>query len=221
MTQSRFDQAAATWDEQPARVELATAITQAILTQVPVKSTTTVIDYGCGTGLVTLALSSHVKWIIGIDSSPGMLAQMEEKLLRSGCVNVETLLADLSAIPPPPGLHAKLIVSAMALHHIADISYLLENLTWMLTPGGYLALADLDSEDGSFHPDMTGVHHRGIDRGWLMAQLEALGYQDICASTAHVIERPDEQGALRAYPVFLVTGRYISRRQKRIKARVS
>ena len=57
-----------------------------------------------------------------------------------------------------------LIVSAMTLHHIAEISTLLCSLSRWLRSGGYLALADLDTEDGSFHQDLTDVHHFGLDR---------------------------------------------------------
>ena len=206
MSQSRFDQAAATWDEQPTRIMMAKAIAQAILTQVPVSPAMTALDYGCGTGLVTLALQPHLQRIIGVDSSPGMLAKLQEKMQALGITNVETLHLDLATQSPQPGLRADLIISSMALHHIADIPHLLQELTQLLTPGGYLALADLDAEDGSFHTDMSGVHHKGIDRAWLMAQLDALGFEDISATTAHVVERPDETGTPRRYPVFLVSG---------------
>jgi len=206
MSQSRFDHAAGTWDEQSARIVLAKAIAQTILTQVPVSPTMTALDYGCGTGLVTLALQPHVQRIIGIDSSSGMLAKLQEKMQALGITNVETLLLDLATQPPPPDLRADLIVSAMALHHITDLPHLLQALTGLLTPGGYLALADLDTEDGSFHTDMTGVHHLGVDRAWLIAQLTALSFQDVSATTTHVVERPNDIGMLRRYPVFLVSG---------------
>mgnify|MGYP006950044336 CR=1 FL=1 len=43
-----------------------------------------------------------------------------------------------------------------------------------------VALADLDSEDGSFHPpDTDGVYHLGFDRDALRAELEADGFSDI------------------------------------------
>jgi 2-polyprenyl-3-methyl-5-hydroxy-6-metoxy-1,4-benzoquinol methylase len=94
----------------------------------------------------------------------------------------------------------------MALHHIADIPALLHTLATLLSPGGYIALADLDTEDGSFHTDLIGVYHHGIDRDWLMAQFMALGFQQVQATTAHVVERPDASGTLKRYPIFLVSG---------------
>jgi 2-polyprenyl-3-methyl-5-hydroxy-6-metoxy-1,4-benzoquinol methylase len=124
-----------------------------------------------------------------------------------GLANVETHCLDLTTLPhPAPDLRADVIISVMALHHIADLPAILRTLVQLLTPGGYLALADLDSEDGSFHEDKSGVHHAGIDRDWLLAQLTALGLQQLSASTAHVMERPSP-GGTRRYPIFLACGR--------------
>ena len=212
MTESRFDLAAASWDEQPARVALSRHIAETILAQIPVQASMTAIDYGCGTGLVTLALQPHVRRIIGVDSSPGMLAKLQEKMQALGVTNVDVLLLDLATQPPPPGLCVDLIVSAMTLHHVEDIPALLQALTKILTPGGYLTLADLDVEDGSFHADPTDVYHAGIDRGWLMAQFVTWGFADVSATTAHIIERPDATGTPRRYPVFLVSGHLANER---------
>lgn len=202
-TKARFDQAAVTWDENPARLLLATQIVAAIRSQVPIDPGMTVIDFGCGTGLVSLALQPYVDRIIGIDSSPGMLAVLNEKVRQLGITNVETLYRDLYT-QPPPDLHADVIVSAMTLHHIPDLPKVLRALLQMLTPAGYLALADLDAEDGTFHEDSTGVYHQGIDRAWLLAELQQLGLQQLNAGTAHVIERPSADGP-RQYPVFLIS----------------
>jgi len=164
------------------------------------------VDYGCGTGLLTLALRPAVERITGVDSSAGMLAKLQEKLQAAGIADVQTRLLDLEVQPPPDDVAADLIVSAMTLHHIAELPKLLCALHQWLRPGGYLALADLDAEDGSFHQDATGVHHFGVDRSWLTAQLSGMGLHDVDAITAHVVERPDAAGAPRRYPVFLVSG---------------
>jgi predicted TPR repeat methyltransferase len=203
---SRFDEAAATWDEQPARVAMTRGIAEAIFRQVPVRSSMTAVDYGCGTGLLTLALHSAVQRIVGVDSSSAMLAKLQEKAQTGGFDNVEARLLDLQDQRAPSDIAPDLIVSAMALHHIADLPRLLRAFAEWLRPGGYVALADLDAEDGSFHPDPTDVHHHGIDRDWLMTQMTELGLHDARATTAHAIERPDAAGSVRRYPVFLTTG---------------
>ncbi len=199
--QTRFNQAAASWDENPARQVMANTIAAAMLAAIPIESSMTVLDFGCGTGLVSLALQPHVQRVIGIDITPGMLAIFDEKVRAYGITNVETHCLDLCT-QSAPDLQADVIVSAMALHHIADLPSLLPTLVQLLTPGGYLAFADLDSEDGSFHEDKTGVYHDGLERDWLISQLQVLGIQDITAVTAHTIERPTG-----SYPIFLISGR--------------
>ncbi|RMF87708.1 MAG: class I SAM-dependent methyltransferase, partial [Nitrospirae bacterium] len=93
------------------------------------------------------------------------------------------------------------VVSAMALHHVEDTERLLRAFARHLRPGGWLALADLDAEDGTFHPpEVEGVYHHGFDRAALAALLERAGFEGVRFTTAHTVEREG-----RAYPVFLVT----------------
>ncbi|MCK5386570.1 MAG: class I SAM-dependent methyltransferase, partial [Gammaproteobacteria bacterium] len=67
--------------------------------------------------------------------------------------------------------------------------------------GAKVALADLDSEDGSFHPaDIEGVFHDGFDRENLKKMLEKNGFKDIQFITAHTVNKE-----VKSYPVFLVT----------------
>ena len=61
MTQRRdFDAAAAAWDEEPRRVKLAGEIAAAICAKLPLSAEWDALDFGCGTGLVTLQLSQHL-----------------------------------------------------------------------------------------------------------------------------------------------------------------
>ena len=39
----------------------------------------------------------------------------------------------------------------MAMHHVEDTAHFLKTLYDHLNPGGFIAVADLDKEDGSFH----------------------------------------------------------------------
>ena len=53
---ARFDRVAGEWDANPARVALARAVTEAIRASVPLRPDMAVMDFGAGTGLVTLGL---------------------------------------------------------------------------------------------------------------------------------------------------------------------
>lgn len=202
MPPSRFDALATSWDDNPVRVALARDVVAAILRQLPITTAMTAMDFGCGTGLVTLGMAEHVHTIMGIDNSAGMLEVLAQKAQAAGLMNVTTRLLDLEEQPVPDDLHVDLIVSAMALHHIADVPRVLADFRTLLAPGGYVALADLVTEDGSFHSADMPIHHRGFSPDWLMEQLRALGFTELEAVIATTITRAQGE-----YPVFLVRGR--------------
>jgi len=93
-----------------------------------------------------------------------------------------------------------LIVSSMTLHHVPDVPGLFQTFAQQLKPGGQVALADLEEEDGTFHDDTTGVHHTGFSRALIQAWLEEAGFQAVRVETAFVTAK----GAVD-YPVFLAT----------------
>ncbi len=198
----RFDQVAATWDEDTNRTRLASAVAEAIAAAVGLTPALDVLDYGCGTGLLTLALRPHVRSVAGVDTSAGMLAVLDRKVRDGGLTGVVTARLGAGTGYAFTGAY-DLIVSSMTLHHVADVGALLDRLHRHLRPGGRVALADLDLEDGTFHkPEITDVHHPGFDRGALKARLADAGFVDLADTTAFVHRRND-----RDYPVFLVTGR--------------
>ncbi len=201
MAQERFELGAATWDENPGRVQNAQAVAAAILHLAELPPDATMVDYGCGTGLVTLALAPHAGRVVAIDSSPAMLGVLRDKAAALGLATVETREVDLEH-SDAPALDADLVVCSMVLHHVADVPPVIARLAAMLRAGGRLAIADLDSEDGSFHQDRTGVYHSGFDREWLAGVLRAAGLTDVRFDTANVIERPGERGTDR-YGVFV------------------
>jgi ubiquinone/menaquinone biosynthesis C-methylase UbiE len=203
---ARFDRVAAEWDANPGRVVLARAVTAAIRKAVALRSDMTAMDFGAGTGLVTLGLLPYVGNLTAVDASGEMLRVLDEKLQTLRIGNVHTMLCE-SGKTPLPAAEFDLIVSSMVLHHIPDVSQTLRRLRPCLRPGGWIALADLDSEDGTFHSDSTGIFHHGFDRGEICRWLQAAGFMDITAREAHRIVRPSADGQTRQYPVFLVTGR--------------
>ena len=202
-----FDARAAAWDASPHRRKLAQDIAAAMeragLFRQPVPDA---LDFGCGTGLLTLELSRRCERVTGLDFSPGMLAALDAKIEAAGLGNVATILADLAAGDPLPGRY-DLVASAMALHHVAELDAVLKRLFAAAQKGGRIALADLDSEGGAFHDDNAGVHHFGFDRLELADTLAGIGFTDIDAVTAAVIEKPAQCCGVRSFPVFLMTAR--------------
>lgn len=204
-TRRDFEQVASRWDSNPTRVKLARDVGSAIQRMVQLSPQMDVLDYGCGTGLIAMQLQSQVRSVCGADSSPAMVAVLEDKIATLKPGNVSTQLVDFEH-----GAHAAgeydLIVSSMVTHHIPDTAALLREWKRLLRPQGQIAFADLDSEDGSFHGDNTGVFHLGFDRAALRELLLAEGYSDVRDTTATVV-RKEVDGKARDFPIFLIAAR--------------
>ena len=200
-----FDQEAASWDDNPVRVKLSEDLGNALCAAVPLTPDMRVLDFGCGTGLVTLRVAPRVASVTGADTSQGMLDVLMAKAAAAGINTVRPFLIGPDGALPEETYD--LAMSSMTLHHVEDIPALLRALHARLAPGGWLCAADLDPEDGEFHADPAGVFHNGIDRALLREQLVSAGFSEITATTAAEVTKPDRSGALRTFTVFLMTGR--------------
>lgn len=204
---SSFDDRAQTWDADPVKQERAEAVATALRQRVPLSPAWNALEYGCGTGLLSFALHADLGRIMLADSSPGMLAVLDRKIAAAGLTHLHSLALDLLTDPLPAERY-DLIFTLMTLHHVADVGRLLRIFHDLLRPGGWLAIADLDQEDGSFHgPGFTG--HNGFDRETLRAQLTEAGLGGVEFCTAYVMKKMTGQGP-REYPLFLAVAAHPS-----------
>lgn len=195
-----FDDKAKTWDSDPTKRERALAVAAALRQRVPLARDWRALEYGCGTGLLSFALHADLGELTLADSSPGMLAVLRGKIDATGLTHLHPLALDLLTDPLPADRY-DLIYTLMTLHHVAEVARLLRTFHDLLRPGGWLAVADLDQEDGSFHgPGFTG--HNGFDRAALRAQLADAGFGEVNFSTGYVMKKATDQG-VREYPLFL------------------
>jgi cyclopropane fatty-acyl-phospholipid synthase-like methyltransferase len=192
-----FADKAADWDERPVPLQISEGVARALDARVTLAPEMRVLDFGAGTGLLCGHVAPRVGRVTAVDISPAMLARLADKAeLRD---KVEVVCQDL--LEAPLGQRFDLVVSAMAMHHVEDTGALLRTLHAHLDAGGRLAVADLDREDGTFHPAGTeGVHHEGFDRAELGALAAAAGFVDVHFETACEVDRDE-----RRYPVFLLT----------------
>ncbi|MDD2701612.1 MAG: class I SAM-dependent methyltransferase [Sideroxydans sp.] len=207
MEQARrdFESVAARWDSNPGRVRIANEVASAIKREVALSAQMEVLDYGSGTGLLSLQLLPQVASVCGADSSPAMLEVMANKIASQKLSNATTQFVDFEN-----GAHATgsydLIVSSMVTHHVPDTAALFAEWFRLLNPGGQVAFADLDTEDGAFHGDNTGVFHLGFDRAHLKELLLAAGFAEVRDSTATSVSK-EVEGQQREFPIFLIVAR--------------
>jgi 2-polyprenyl-3-methyl-5-hydroxy-6-metoxy-1,4-benzoquinol methylase len=201
-----FDAEAAVWDEDPGRVKVAADIAQAVIAQAHLTSDMDVLDFGCGTGLISLALQPFVRSVTGMDSSRGMLDVFQNKIAATHIGNVKGVLLDPERAGVLKG-HYHLVVCSMTLHHIQAVEPLLRQFYQVLNPAGLVCIADLDSDGGRFHSSSEGVFHAGFSRGDMQRRLLTAGFHDIHVMQASQIEKPVGDNRTEVFTVFLMTGR--------------
>jgi cyclopropane fatty-acyl-phospholipid synthase-like methyltransferase len=186
-----------TWDMNSKRVQNAKGIAELIVNNIKLNKEMEIMDFGAGTGLLSYFVAPYVQKIIAVDNSPSMLIEFKNKCDEFSC-HTEVIEKDLST----DTLDRKFdgIISSMTIHHLEDIPALFVKFYDMLDEHGFIAIADLDSEDGTFHSDNEGVFHYGFDRQLLARYAQEAGFKDITFSLANKISKPHAE-----FTVFLMT----------------
>ena len=201
---AHFDSKARQWDDNPVFRERGLKIADAVRAAVPLRREMHALDYGCGTGLLSFPLKDELGAIVMADSSGGMLDVVREKIAALAVPNMTAVKLDLLADPAPSD-RFDLIMTSMTLHHVPNTDAILRVFHDLLQPGGYLCIADLDQEDGSFHGIEVDVHH-GFDRAALSRRAANAGFTGVQFQTVFSIAKEQASGT-RDYPVFLMTAR--------------
>lgn len=201
---NEFDIKASGWDANPVHLQRSVAIAQKLIEMIPLTKDARALELGAGTGLLSLLLRDRLKSVTMIDSSQEMIRIIDKKIAEQGITNMKTLVCDLEKEDLEG--HYDMVYSQMVFHHVGDIDKILEKFYLLLNPGGYLAIADLYKEDGSFHEEhFTG--HTGFDPDELSDMLKRNHFYDIRYESCFVIRKPLANGSFREYPVFLMTAR--------------
>ena len=192
-----FKHKSKSWDMSSMRVKNAKSIADLIVKNIKFNDTMEIMDLGAGTGLLSYFVALHVSKIIAVDNSPSMLEEFKSKASEFDS-QTEVIEADIAKEELNRSFDG--IISSMTIHHVAETRALFSKLYKMLNDNGFIAIADLDSEDGSFHSDDTGVHHHGFDRNELEAIAKEVGFKDIKFDHASTIAKPH-----CTFTVFLMT----------------
>jgi ubiquinone/menaquinone biosynthesis C-methylase UbiE len=197
---AKFDDRAPDWDT-PEKIERGKRVAAAVAAGARITASDRVFDLGAGTGLVGFALAELAGDVTLADASAGMLAQAKAKIDATGIGNVK-LLHHQFTVDPLPAERFDVVTGMVSLHHVPDTAKALAEIFCLLAPGGRLAIADLDTEDGTYHSDQAEEVIHGFDRASLGALALAAGFQDPTFSTILEIRKRD-----RTYPVFLLVAR--------------
>lgn len=201
-----FDTEAQNWDQDPEKVKRANIFAKEIIDFVHPDTFMKAIDFGCGTGLLSYALRNSFRSITLIDNSPGMISILEQKIKKNGLHNFQPLCID----PMIDALELKdfdVVFSSMTIHHIHDLHKIMKIFNSSLKMGGFVCIADLVTEDGTFHsehPDFDG--HKGFDKDEIISILKANGFQTVYYKIVFTIVK-ELNGENKKYPLFLLIGK--------------
>ena len=199
---NEFDIKAAEWDKNPMHRDRSEAIANEIKILIPLKKEMTALEYGAGTGITSFLLKDHLKEITLMDNSVEMVKVMNEKIELTKVKNLKAINFDLEQNDYNPGKF-DFIFTQMVLHHVADIDSIIRKFSQLLNPGGYLAIADLYEEDGSFHGEGFNGHN-GFNIEMLSGIIGKQHFRNISHKTCFVINRKISDTALKQFEVFLL-----------------
>lgn len=176
MENNVFEQMAKRYDTEE-RIELAKVIVKEVRPELRNSKSKSLIDYGSGTGLISLELSDLVDSILLVDSSKQMLEVAKAKVSLKGITNSKVLYSDFTQ--ETPEFKADIVLMSLVLLHIPDTKKILQELFSILNNGGKLIIIDFDKNDKINHPKV----HNGFSHEELKKRLSEVGFKSIKIKT--------------------------------------
>lgn len=173
-----FDKYAKQWDTDK-RITRAKLISDEMAKEIDLSKSKSAMEFGCGTGLISLNLHESLQQIDLIDSSVEMINQLNMKIESNQIANMTGKCIDITNNEQLVNNY-DLVYTSMALHHIPDTTAILKNFYDLLEEGGQLCLVDLNSVSKDFHshePDFDG--HDGFDMDDLKSLAESIGFSNV------------------------------------------
>jgi ubiquinone/menaquinone biosynthesis C-methylase UbiE len=203
-----FDEKAKEWDNDPDRIARTAAFAAEIRKISGGKQFKKALEFGSGTGNVSIQLASLCKEIILADTSAGMIDVLKGKIEAGKIENMKPyLITDSEPLSRLGGFDT--IFTLLTMHHVKDISATIGEFGRLLQKGGYLFIGDLVTEDGSFHfrdPEFDG--HLGFETGDLKKIMRENGIEYVTENIFYTINR-EHNSIMKKYPIFILAGRKI------------
>lgn len=163
--------------ETEKRMELANAIISEVRPVLIDSKAKTLLDYGSGTGLISLELSDLVDSILLVDSSKQLLEIAEDKIMENGITNAKVLCSDFTT--DTPEFKVDIVLVSLVLIHIPDTKIILQKLYSILNNEGKLIIVDFDKNYKVTHPKV----HNGFSHNELKGILSEVGFKSTKINT--------------------------------------
>ncbi len=168
---------AAEWDDQPGTRAYAAAAFDSLGELVRASNLdlegARVVDFGCGTGLLTAYLVEAGSHVVALDNSPAMLDELASKIEHEGWGPVVTTASSLDEVPAGHDL----IVCSSVCSFLDDYPATVRQLVDRLRPGGVFVQWDWEDE-GDGH---------GLTRSGITTTLTGVGLERVEVTTGFEI----------------------------------
>lgn len=202
----RFNEHAATWDDDQGNVDRANAVARVVRSVLPLRADMRALEIGGGTGLLARALADDLASVIVTDVAPGMVQAATKALDDPRYDGWEARLYDIEHDPALDD-DFDLVLGLLTLHHMGDVPAVVRRCAELLRPGGWIALVDLDHDpNGDFHASVHDFHgHDGFTRDSVQHWLSEAGFTDVAVADAGTVTK-EVDATEREFPMFLATG---------------
>lgn len=181
--------------------------------------TVRLLDYACGTGVVSRALASYTTQCVGIDLSENMVATYNARAENQGlsvsemhayqgnlCVPEDPSPADFAS---PEFFDFDVAAVGLGFHHFDDPSLAARRLAERLKTGGVLVILDFlphDKPDAS-HPAASTITHHGFSEEHIRRIYEEAGVgKDFALEEMAVVFHFSKEGGEVKRKIFLARG---------------
>lgn len=197
-----FNQLASTWDTD-IRIKRAQAVSIEIESYIghgPLE----VMEFGCGTGLISLNLKKKISEGLLVDSSSEMIKELNQKLIDHNITNIQTYTGDI--LESDFERKFDVIYSSMVMHHIKDYPTVIKKLVSYLKTNGKLIIVDLLPDNGDFHREHSEFDgHHGFSISEMVNVLTEAGLKEVHGRKFYSSYKPLENKK-HPYSLFSVLG---------------
>ena len=179
--------------EDPARLA---ALPQAsVVALLRLDGSETVVDYGAGTGIYTVAMAAALPRgrLIAVEALPQLADMLRVRISPDVGDRLEIVETDRNTVPEPDAT-ADRVVMVDVLHHLYDQPGALAEVTRLLRPGGLFVVVDWGDLERPVGPPMQ--HVLGLD-----------AVRGIVTSMGLDVVEAHAPGTLLPYHLALVAGR--------------
>lgn len=155
-----WDEYAANWENDPATHIFAQSVFQQLTIILSLQGKH-ILDFGCGTGLLSQLMSPLARDIVALDSSEAMIEELDRKELRNVEPVVDSLTRGLVAQHPAFRKQFDLVVASSVCAFLPNVQDVADIIFTLVDEGGYFIhfdwLADGKSEIGLSLVEMETV----------------------------------------------------------------